>query len=395
MTSLAPVSRKSVNSTHRRRMSSLGEGALSRRESIFSDTGQSVVTDGGAEENPALLGLVFPLDRILESIKQTYNSKTQIKKGQYEKIPEHISTMKSKIIDFLLPLANRPHTREDEGVAYPPPNSQPSYAEITKTTAPKRNNSTVVLKTQLKSKPEPQTVLGYEESVTASLMKNNIKATIHATLPTRNGDIVMKFDKNDDIPAITKSIGQHLDVKTYGRRPLLPKIRITHIPSYMSDDKDELKKIIIDSNEWLNTETNSFEVLFTYKARDLISAVCRVSPEIRHRLLQQDKKIRVGMRSCPVVDRIHLTRCGKCQRYGHKTAVCKFEQFTCSWCSGQHKTSNCTESGNLSAHRCANCLNNEELHVSHASHSTTCHTFQKERQRVINKTDWGEDPPPL
>lgn len=380
-------------------MSSVGDAVFSRRESIVSDTGQSSITDAGADMPPAYGGFVSPLDSILESIKTIYNSKTQIKKNQYDKFQENISEMKSKIIDFLLPLAHQPRKFQlNEEITNPQPIFQPSYADIMKKQPPTRNNATVILKTALKSKAEPKTVFNYEKSVIDSLTRNKINATIHATLPTRSGDIIMKFDKNDDIAAITKNIGQQLDIKTYGRGLLLPKIKITHIPGYVSNDPDELTKIIINSNEWLKdlmTEGSSFAVLFTYKAKDLVSAVCKVSPAIRHRLLQQDKKIRVGMRSCPVVDRIHLTKCGKCQKYGHKTTACRVDKHTCSWCSGEHKTSACTEKDNIAAYQCANCVNNEEQHVFHAAHSISCRSFQKERERMINRTDWGEDPPPL
>jgi hypothetical protein len=357
------------------------------------------VAEATVEDASSTSGFVSPLDTILETVKTIYNSKTQIRKAHYETIKENINDMKNKIIDFLLPLVNQPPRSDANGNmnVNPQPTFQPSYAQVTKTAAPKQKSVNVILKTGLKSEVEPKKVFDYEKSVAESLMKSNIKATIQGTLPTKNGDIVMKFDKNDDVATIAKHISEKLNIKTHGRGLLLPKIKITHIPEYVTKDPDELAKVIVNSNEWLKDLTrngNSFIVLFTYKVKDLFTAVCKISPVIRHRLLLEDKRIRVGMRSCPISDRIHLTKCGKCLKYGHKTATCRTDSYTCSWCSGDHETSGCTEKENTSAHKCTNCTRSDEQSVNHAAHSSSCPTFFKERERMRNRTDWGEDLPP-
>jgi len=393
-----------VNKTHRGQMSSCSEPVNSRRESVTSDTGLSL--GEGTAENAASSGpFAAPLDTILETVKLIYNSKTQIRKAHYEKIEESINEMKSKIIDYLLPLAKQPpksniinRTNRDPSQFF---NTQTSYAEVVRRPAAlKQKNVNVILKTGFKSEAVPKTIVSYEKSVAESLMKSNIKATIHATLPTRNGDIVMKFDKNDDIASISKHIGEQLNIKTQGRGLLHPKIKITHIPEYVTNDPNALTKVILESNEWLkdlSRDGNSLEVLFTYKVKNLYSAICKVSPAIRQRLLLEDQRIRVGMRSCPITDRIHLTKCGKCLKFGHKTANCRAESFTCSWCAGDHKTLECTEKENNSAHKCANCILqfDGERSVTHASHADDCSIYIKERERLINRTDWGSAPPPL
>jgi hypothetical protein len=228
--------------------------------------------------------------------------------------------------------------------------------------------------------------------VTDSLRKKNVDATIHATFPAKNGDVILAFDKKDDLKSITKNIEEELHIKAYGRQPFLPKIKITHIPGYITTEAQELTQVITDSNTWLKEDTKSFTVLFTYKVKDHISAVCKVSPNTRHQLIQQSNKIRVGMRMCPVVDRIHVLKCGKCLKYGHKMVNCLSDHFTCSWCSEKHKTSECSQKDNQSTYQCVNCSRNGERETGHSAHSKSCQTFVKMRKLVIEKTDWGEDP---
>ena len=207
-------------------MSSCSEPVNLRRESVTSDTGLSL-GEGTAEHAASSGPFAVPLDTILETVKLIYNSKTQIRKAHYEKIEESINEMKSKIIDYLLPLAKQPpksniinRTNRDPSQFY---NTKTSYAEVVRRPAAlKQKNVNVILKTGFKCEAVPKTIVNYEKTVAESLMKSNIKATIHATLPTKNGDIVMKFDKNDDIASISKHIGEQLNIKTQGRGLLHP-----------------------------------------------------------------------------------------------------------------------------------------------------------------------------
>ena len=56
-----------------------------------------------------------------------------------------------------------------------------------------------------------------EKIVTECLTTKKIDATIHASIPLKNGDVILKFDKKDDIKTIAKHIGNELHMKAYGK----------------------------------------------------------------------------------------------------------------------------------------------------------------------------------
>jgi hypothetical protein len=355
--------------------------------------GVSTPTNDGYEND----NLTLHLDKINDIVKTIYNNKTQTKKAQFEEIHNHINKLKNKIINFLLPLAKAPPA--ERPVQSIVTQESPTYAEMLKsnTRRMKPKAATVIVKTGSESKPEFKTVMNIEKSVASILNDNNINATLQAVNPGRNGSVIMKFDEKDDVSEIAKNIEKKLNMKAYGRKLFIPKMKISHIPEYISIDSVELKTLILKSNKWLNDLLQSggetFEIVFAYKVKDFGSAVCRLSPQVRHHILQEGKRIKIGMRTCPVSDRIHVQRCGKCQKYGHKTQTCFSDHHICAWCSDEHMTMQCPRKKDQSAHSCINCKRHNQENQFHPSHSSKCCVLQRERERIASNTDWGDDPP--
>ncbi len=232
MTSHAPVLLRPVNSTHTvDRMSSCGEAALSRRGSIISDTCSIDQPLEGKSRVSESCNFTGPVDEILALIHDVYMKKRKISSKDMQLIDSRVHEMKNRIIDCLLPkvkdndrpiFCNKPFVVESMQTSgykefnqtsksqdgFPlPQHTLPTFAEITKRKYSLTKNATVILKTQMTSKANPKEVLKFEESVTKSLSNRNIDATLYATLPNKNGDIILKFDRKDDIKAITKGLG--------------------------------------------------------------------------------------------------------------------------------------------------------------------------------------------
>ena len=141
--------------------------------------------------------------------------------------------------------------------------------------------------------------------------------------------------------------------------------------------------------------------MFSYTAKELGSAVCKVSPTIRTHLCERQSRIRVGMRSCPIRDRFHLRQCGRCLKFGHKTASCRNETHIalCAFCAESHETKSCPQKQNPDNHRCANCRNNPNSDtvtndIYHNAYSDKCPIHQENKAKLIQATDWGNGPQP-
>ena len=105
----------------------------------------------------------------------------------------------------------------------------------------------------------------------------------------------------------------------------------------------------------MTEEGGTFEVLFTYDVRDWRSIVCKVSPEIRSRIIENRNVVRIENRSCPAKDRFHIKQCGKCLRFGHKTNVCRSDRYNCAHCREDHHIKDCPHKESDEKRKCSNC----------------------------------------
>ena len=74
----------------------------------------------------------------------------------------------------------------------------------------------------------------------------------------------------------------------------------------------------------------------------------------------------------PVDPNREVTRCFKCQRYGHRASACQSKQIRCGKCAGSHGTKECNNPNNRS---CVNCGEN------HQSGSLSCRVQRAEVER--------------
>lgn len=91
------------------------------------------------------------------------------------------------------------------------------------------------------------------------------------------------------------------------------------------------------------------------------------------RILTQDGRILIGFNSCRIEEYRPVIRCGHCQRYGHTSARCRYEQ-ACAYCKGIHETENCKYRETPNKHKCINCAGTRE-DFPHAANSSKCPVF--------------------
>lgn len=82
------------------------------------------------------------------------------------------------------------------------------------------------------------------------------------------------------------------------------------------------------------------------------NVVLYVSPGVRTHLVSRGR-VSIGWRRCRVIDFVSVTRCYRCQEFGHVRARCKAPRDVCSHCAGDHDRSACPASGGPA--KCAPC----------------------------------------
>ena len=187
-----------------------------------------------------------------------------------------------------------------------------------------------------------------------------------------------------------------MDTSTQSPAKLLPKLKICDVFNYKNGDKEAFKEAILSKNNAVNELVNdgkTLEVIFIDGEYNY--AVLKVSPEIRE-IVMRDGRIFIDMQAHHVKDRLHLTQCYSCQKYGHKQGsdFCPHKGTSnevCKFCAGNHKSKDCPVKNDKSKHKCANCASSKILSIrqgacSHIATSRDCPIAIRELKYLASRT---------
>lgn len=131
-------------------------------------------------------------------------------------------------------------------------------------------------------------------------------------------------------------------------------------------------------------------------SKDEQTWIAKISPEIRYTLVKQ-KRIFIGLKSCPVLDRIHIIQCYNCGKYGHFAKNCKPEQPACTHCGEiGHCFKFCPDKNNKNKIKCVNCIRWAQRHnitdpeICHKGTDSNCPTAIKVKEKLIANIDYGK-----
>ena len=175
------------------------------------------------------------------------------------------------------------------------------------------------------------------------------------------------------------------------QRIILPKITIHNINSndYTSEDTEKLKEAICEKNPTLNTlikQGKFFKVLFINKdprKPDSSYAAVKVDKQVYEAIKSLHFQIYVDFSRCHVSNRLRLTQCYRCQKFGHTDIDCPLkpkETFVCRYCSGNHDGRSCQLKSHQDKLKCANCS------AKHSSTYKKCPVLQNQLDFLILRT---------
>ncbi|XP_023240773.1 uncharacterized protein LOC111639207 [Centruroides sculpturatus] len=175
-----------------------------------------------------------------------------------------------------------------------------------------------------------------------------------------------------------------------------PRMLLVDVPRVLEDD--DLLKVILALN--LDLLYGSKDVDLEYLKQDfrllyrvgkrrelLVNWVVEVfSPELQKRILNISK-IYVDYRSCPIRDFYEITRCYKCQMYGHIARNCRQLKEVCYKCGKEgHRGRDCE--GDVQIKLCIPCKKLGRPH-SHNSGYKDCYAYQVMISRYKRFIDYG------
>lgn len=337
------------------------------------------------------------LDDIIKICQTSFNNKKPLKTHEIQKIQSDIHEVKNQIINYVLPLRTTSNVEPDhlkvqtnKSISKNDGDRSTSNATEVQRNKTRETYARVVIKSIDSAKlPSASNV---ESSVSKMLEEYDIDATILNSYPTKSGDLGINFKSNDNVHLIADTITNDLGYEAFGSQPMQPKVKISHIPKHIPEEN--IKDKIIESNAWLESfGDEELTIMFSYIRHDYRSVVCKISPNLRLKIIENKNHLILGRKRCPVKDHFHVRRCTKCSKFDHVKSKCKATSETCSFCSSSHPTNSCPFKENKKKHKCINCADTE-FDVHHPSHSENCPSYLHQRLMIIKRTNWGDGGPP-
>jgi hypothetical protein len=220
-----------------------------------------------------------------------------------------------------------------------------------------------------------------------------MKLKVRGFRKIRNGGVVISTETKDDIEKLKSSVqlaNSGLKVDETNKRK--PRIIIIGVPSFMSEI--EVYKCIFEQNIADKVTSISREQFISSlklshksgrKDGDSCNFVIEVPAIIRKALISQNRLF-INWTACPVRDFTLVTRCYKCQQYGHAAKTCKAASPTCGHCGDDgHSIQDCKKK--TESPKCATCLRFKKP-CGHKTGDPECPAKKAAENRYIHSVDY-------
>ena len=177
----------------------------------------------------------------------------------------------------------------------------------------------------------------------------------------QKGGVVVESGTRRGAQKIREIAGRVEKLKIAAPRKILPKILVYDLDRELTDEdigEYMFKQNLVEAGVKRAELAEGFRICYRTGRRDLpvVNLVVEVSPKIREILLDAGR-VYIDFAACRVVDHLSVTRCYRCQGYGHGVKFCKKPEgeCVCSHCGKVgHYFRNCNVGGENPS--CANCL---------------------------------------
>lgn len=218
-----------------------------------------------------------------------------------------------------------------------------------------------------------------------------IASNIRGTRHVKNGGVLVTCEDSSSSSKCQEDLVSKLGSK-YSVKPLdqnKPLLKIVGLYSKMSED--ELVNSIRAQND--SCDANSCIQLIEMKVqRNGVTAIIETDATSYGNILRNGR-LNIEFERCRVFPFIKITRCYKCQEYGHIANYCKKSQHICGKCGDEHKTDECTSE----TRKCVNCVYAKDvlkadpnIDINHYAWSFKCPVFERKQNGLLNKTRYTD-----
>ena len=208
---------------------------------------------------------------------------------------------------------------------------------------------------------------------------------------TSKNRLVVSCGSDRECEALCKAMAQNEYLVANVPKKKKPLVQILGVDQEV--ERGEVFQYMISQNPVLQEFSDChFETKFD-KTDRLGSkfVVAEVDPKLYKKLMQM-KSVFIGLSLCPVKTRINVTRCYKCNFFGHVKAKCT-NVAMCVVCGGPHENNKCTHTV-----RCSNCawVNRkreqrgwEQISCDHRADDKNCPQYLRMCKIVESQYDFG------
>lgn len=231
-----------------------------------------------------------------------------------------------------------------------------------------------------------------KQTIISNVAPSKEKLKIINVRKINNKGVLIETKTEEDL----KRVLENAKLKAAGLKAGLPakikpRILIKNVPSNM-EEKEIASAVRHQNLEQYPKDKLQEHFKLSFKTgpkdRETVNWVAEVSPEARKKIMKESR-IYIGWHACNVQDFLAVTRCYKCQSFGHIAKHCKATVDTCGHCTenGHHQKSCSNAKENPS---CVNCKRAGKPH-NHSSRSRDCPAYLLAVKTHISKIDYGQD----
>ena len=230
-----------------------------------------------------------------------------------------------------------------------------------------------------------------KETLVTSLAPAKEKLQIRGVKKISNNGVLVETATKEDMERVLKSDNlQAAGLVTGLPAKKKPRVIVYDVPNVLSES--EFLTSLRQQN--LNTSANEKPhdaVRISHKTGsrnpETANIVLEVSPRTRESLLKQDR-VYVGWHSLRVRDYLTVSRCYKCQSFGHVSKHCRAAKEVCGHCGGDgHAFKDCPKKNENPV--CINCRRAMKP-CDHSSRSPECPAYKFALSNLISKIDYGD-----